>query len=128
MNYLIDTDIVVDYLRHEPRATEFINSQDEVIISSITFAELSYGANKSKNKKRHLRTLYELLKGSFILQFGILEAKIFGELKVDLETRGKICGDFDIAIAATALGNNSTLVTRNTKHYRNIKTLKTITP
>jgi len=47
-NYLVDTSIIVDYLRGSKKAASFLNSQNSVVISTITAAEIYQGA---KNKK-----------------------------------------------------------------------------
>ncbi len=41
-----------------------------------------------------------------------------GDIYSHLKQTGKIPGEFDILIAATAISNNLTLVTNNQKHYR----------
>ena len=49
-------------------------------------------------------------------------AKVFA----DLRRRGLPTGENDLWIAATALANGETLVTRNVKHFREIRGLKVI--
>jgi tRNA(fMet)-specific endonuclease VapC len=48
----------------------------------------------------------------------------FARIRGELRRTGKIIGDFDILIAATALYHNLTLVTRNIKDYERIPNLK----
>lgn len=49
---------------------------------------------------------------------------IFGEIKAYTQKIGKTIDDMDLLIAATAITNNFTLVTHNTKHFENIPNLK----
>ena len=47
----------------------------------------------------------------------------FARLKADLAHRGRVIGDFDALIAATALHHRLTLVTRNVRHFGRIAEL-----
>jgi tRNA(fMet)-specific endonuclease VapC len=127
MSYVIDSDIAVDFLRNQHSALEFLNSQEDVVITSLTLAELSFGANKSNNPSRHWQMLGNFLAGVSILPFSVEAAMKFGELKAKLVKEGKPCGDFDLAIASTCIVNDATLVTRNSRHYQQIPELKTLT-
>lgn len=49
------------------------------------------------------------------------------ELFRDLKKRGVMTGENDLWIAATALENGGVLVTRNEKHFREIRGLKMLT-
>jgi tRNA(fMet)-specific endonuclease VapC len=49
----------------------------------------------------------------------------YGEIKADLERRGKIIDDFDIAIAAIAISHGCGVLTANLKHFERIKDLET---
>ncbi len=51
-------------------------------------------------------------------------AERFGAIKADLAKSGQIIGDFDILIAATALGHGCKLVTNNQKHYERVEGLQ----
>lgn len=45
MPLLLDTDVLVEYLRGRPRAIEYVESlDDELLVSAITVAELQAGA------------------------------------------------------------------------------------
>jgi len=49
---------------------------------------------------------------------------VFGRLKAQLESSGARLDDFDLAIAASALAYDLTLVTNNVKHFRRVEGLK----
>ena len=51
-------------------------------------------------------------------------AEIQLDIKIDLENKKQPLADFDLLIAATAIAQNLTLITRNKKHFRRIKQLK----
>lgn len=123
MTYVLDTDVSIEYLRNNEEAVEFINQNTDLAITSHTLAELLYGLQITGGKK-HETILRKFLSGLTILGFGIPEANIYGAVKAQLRGKGRICGDFDIAIAATAAANQATLVTNNIKHYQNITGLR----
>jgi tRNA(fMet)-specific endonuclease VapC len=62
---------------------------------------------------------------SILNKFGILEldelvARRFGTIAASLQRRGQPSGDLDALIAAIALVNGQSLVTRNPKHFEQI--------
>ena len=117
-NYLIDTSIIVDYLRGNQQAALFLNSQKAVTISVINAAEIYQGA---KNKKE-LNILKELI-GHFVII--PLTANISQKALALLEeyTLSSHLLILDALIAATAIENKLTLITGNEKHFVMIKGL-----
>jgi tRNA(fMet)-specific endonuclease VapC len=58
-----------------------------------------------------------------ILKFDDQAAKVYGEIRADLETKGTIIGPLDTMIAAHALCINATLITNNVKEFSRVKNL-----
>lgn len=128
MRYLVDTDIVIDYLRGkknlDKKTIEIIESG--VSLSIISLGELTYGAYKSSNPNSSLATIQGFIND---LSVNVIEINhkvisIFGQTKAELEILGTRLEDFDLLIAATAKELELTLVTRNVKHFGRIKGLK----
>ncbi len=94
-----------------------------IFISSITVAELYFGAYNSSKLDDNLKLISELISEINILNFDSKSAKHFGKIKTDLQSKGEIINDSDIFIAATAVSNNLILVTNNEKHFQRIKNL-----
>lgn len=117
--YLIDTNIIVDFLRKDKRAVAFLNSLDRSIISTITVAEIYQGAKNIKE----LDSIKELFKFFIVLpldeQISQLSLKLME--KYVLSSRLLI---LDSLIAATAKKYSLTLITGNWKHFKMIKGLK----
>lgn len=122
--YILDTDIAVDYLRGNSRIVEKLTNLNNLFITKLSLAELFFGVYNSGNIDKHYSTLMDFLAGVTTLNLDFNVCISFGKIKSDLTRQGKIIGDFDIMIAATTIANNFTLLTRNTKHYENIKGLK----
>lgn len=124
MKYLLDTNACISLLKNvnDIRAKIIAVGLEECCVSEITLAELFYGAAKS-GRAQH----YEDVK--FIQEhFEVLPIRpvlnLFGQNRYTLEAKGMRIDDFDLLIASTALYNNLTVVTHNTKHFNRIQNLQ----
>lgn len=117
--YLIDTNVIVDYLRKNKRAVSFLNSLDQVIISLVTAGEIYQG---TKNKQE-LKKIKKLLKFFKILPIGERISQLSLSLLEEYTLPSGLL-ILDSMIAATAMQDNLTLVTGNFKHFKMIKGLK----
>jgi tRNA(fMet)-specific endonuclease VapC len=59
-----------------------------------------------------------------VLPFDLATARVFGQIRADLERSGNILPDADLQIAATALYHGLELVTGNLRHFRRIPDLR----
>ncbi|GEM_PF-51839 len=94
-----------------------------VSISSISVAELYFGAYNSLKKEENIDVIEELFSEIKIIPFDESAGKYFGEIKASLKSKGRIISDSDIFIAATACSNNCILVTNNEGHFGRIENL-----
>ena len=126
MAYLIDTDIIIFALRGNKTVLAKFeeNKNIPISISLITYAELVFGAKRSQNERTNMlkvnriREIYPVEE----LNIGIME--IFADIKMKMYAQAIRIEDMDLFIAATAIYNDLTLVTNNTKHFKNIPLLK----
>ena len=110
---LIDTDILIDYLRGREDAVHFLESQQiSMFISAISLGELYAGVREGQ-ERRILDDFIEYFKviplSSKIAVKGGLFRRDFG--------KSNGVGLADAMIAATAQSENATLVTLNQKHF-----------
>ncbi|MBT3177899.1 MAG: PIN domain-containing protein [Desulfobacula sp.] len=127
MSYLLDTDIIIYWLNDAiPNIRNKINSiaNDEIYISSITVAELYFGAYYSSQVIKNIELLNEFTSELNILYLDTECGKIFGKIKADLKKEGKIINDSDLFIASIAINNKMRLVTNNDKHFKRIEDLQ----
>ena len=123
--YMLDTDTASYIIRgnHSEVSTSFAKCFPNVCISSITYAELNYGAVKSKSlpilKKVH--AFCELVE---CINWDAKAAVDYAKLREELEANGNPIGSMDMLIAASALAVGAILVTNNTAHFSRIKQLK----
>jgi len=118
-NYLVDTSVIVDYLRGSKKAASFLNSQNSVIISIITAAEIY---QEAKNKKE-LNILKNLINRFKIVPLNANTCQLALTL-LEKYTLSHHLLILDSLIAATVIENKLTLVTGNYKHFSMIKKLQ----
>jgi len=117
---LVDTDVMVDFLRGNPKAIGLVQTHSaRIILSSIVAAELYAGArgDEELSKLDSLISLFRVVPVS-------LELARAGGLHKKRYAKSHGTGLADAIIAATAEAENADLKTLNTKHYPMIKGLK----
>ncbi len=124
--YMLDTDTVSFALRGRGGAASRLleHRPSEICISSITLAELRFGAEARRSRKLH--ALIDTFVGSVtVIPFDQLAADRFAPVAAALARRGKPIGTFDTLMAAHALSRGLTFVTNNLKHFQRVRGLKT---
>ena len=118
---LLDTDVCVEILRHNPRIlARFRAVQREVRIPFMTAAELLYGAEKSDDPDRNREQVEELLSSVEIVESDENTIRTFGYVKAYLVRAGRAIPDADILVAAAALSRSCALATGNVRHFSRI--------
>ena len=126
MNYLVDSDYIADYLVVKPHATELLSSlaPDGITISILSVGEIYEGIYFGHHPEKAARQFHRFLKTVPTVHLTAQIMQQFARIRGELRRNGKIIGDFDILIAATAIQHDLTLVTRNLKDYQRIPELK----
>lgn len=125
MNYLLDTNVIVSHLRgKEPINPSWLERGSG--ISIITYAELFYGVYKSEKPRQNLVKVKQMLADLGIEVIGLNEKMLgyYGRTKAKMEIKGEKLDEFDLLIAATALGLGCVLVTKDKKHFSRIHQLE----
>lgn len=127
MKYMLDTNICIYIIKQNPQALvkkfKLFNVGD-ICISSMTFAELMYGVEKSTHQKKNKSALQEFILPLDIMPFDDKAACNYGEIRTYLEKTGNIIGPLDLIIAAHARCLNAVLVTNNVKEFSRVPKLK----
>ena len=112
---IIDTDIVIDYLRNEEYAPGMLRQwwlRGYIGISTLTYFEV-YSGMRQTDQEFTNAFLYSL-------EAVVADAKICqkaGVITQQLRSRGITIGVADLIIAATALELGVPLITNNIKHF-----------
>lgn len=127
MRCMLDTNICIYVIKHKPESVfRKLNSIDprDVCISSITYAELVHGVEKSSETERNRVALSLMLSNIEIVSFDAEAANCYGRIRAELESKGTPIGPLDTMIAAHAQSLGCTLVTNNVREFKRVKDLK----
>jgi tRNA(fMet)-specific endonuclease VapC len=92
----------------------------DVKIPSVVAAELYYGASKSEKQSHNIARFDKFLSVYEIVPFALSSARIYGDIRAELERKGQRIGWNDLIIAAVVLAHGGVLVTRNTGEFSRI--------
>jgi predicted nucleic acid-binding protein len=117
---LVDTDVLVDFLRGHKKATSFITEHaDHIVLSAISVAEL-YAGVKGEDELAILSDFVSLFR---VVPVSAEIAKVAGLYKRDYD-RSHGIGLADAVVAATSDVENAELKTLNVRHYPMLTGLK----
>jgi tRNA(fMet)-specific endonuclease VapC len=105
VKFLLDTNICIYVIRQKssPLLQRFRQySGNDLGISTVTLAELRYGADKSQNPGKNHIALNLFVAPLEIAEFDAAAAEVYGKVRADLEKRGLPIGPLDTMIAAHA--------------------------
>ena len=127
MKYMLDTNICIFIIKHKPEnVIRRLEEHDpgDICISSITYAELAHGVERSQSKEKNRIALTVFLSEIPIVPFDDLAAQVYGVIKADLQKKGTPIGLLDTLIAAHAKSLNLTLVTNKTREFAEVEDLE----
>lgn len=124
--YALDTNTVIYFFKNMGNVAQHLFSlpPHEIVLPSIVLYELEVGIAKSTSPEKRRTQLNELLTVVHVLPFTENEASITAKVRATLEQAGTPIGPLDVLIAGTALANQATLVTHNTKEFSRIDSLR----
>ena len=133
MRYVLDTTAFSAAMKRDSGLMTLIEGYLPIEIVTVppVVAEIHYGIKRLKNASKKVLLLEaernRLLSVINVLPWHSDASKKYGEIKADLEHRGMIIDDFDIAIAAIAMSHKCGVLTANLKHFERIKDLEALT-
>ncbi len=124
-NYLIDTNIIIHFLKGEFFLEEKFNliSPQHIFISEITIAELKFGASNS-TKQSHNHKVVDMIIDTYNILPIWNSLTLYGKEKSRLRKKGQTIDEFDLLIGCSAIQNKLILVSRNVKHFKNINNIE----
>ncbi|WP_367304330.1 type II toxin-antitoxin system VapC family toxin [Rheinheimera sp.] len=127
MKYMLDTNICIYVIKRRPMEVldTFNKFAGTLCISSVTFAELCHGVEKSTLPEHNRRQVEDFVSRLEILPYGDKAAAHYGDIRATLERQGKTIGVNDLHIAAHARSEGLVLVTNNLKEFERVAGLRT---
>jgi tRNA(fMet)-specific endonuclease VapC len=124
--YMLDTDTVSLAFRGHGRVGAHLleHRPSDLCLSSITLAELRFGAEQQRSRRLHglIDTFVESIEA---VAFDRRAADQFATVATALARRGAPIGTFDTARAAHALSLGLTFVTKNLRYFARVAGLRT---
>jgi tRNA(fMet)-specific endonuclease VapC len=124
---MLDTNTCIFLInRRSPKILERLRSHfpGDVGISSVSYAELRFGAEKSANRHRNIEALERFLIPLELAEFEERAAISYGVIREGLERAGILIGPLDTLIGAHALSISAILVTNNVREFQRIPLLR----
>lgn len=126
LKYMLDTNIVIYVIKHKPVQVAHIFNQNvgKMCVSSITVAELYYGAEKSQFSAKNISIIEDFLSRLEMLPYTEKAATHFGDIKATLSKQGAMIDENDIHIAAHARSEGLSLVSNNLREFERVEGLR----
>ncbi len=124
MKFLLDTNAVIALMKGESRVTERLrqHAPQDFGMPAIVAHELFYGAYRSQRREQNLARVQAL---QFeVLDLDLEDARRAGEIRALLSEAGTPIGPYDVLIAGQALARSLTLISRNTREFKRVESLR----
>jgi tRNA(fMet)-specific endonuclease VapC len=102
----------------------FSVAPQDIGVPAIVIYEIQYGLLRLSDPEKRRAQLHDFMQAVKPLPFGVKQANTGGHIRAELKRKGTAIGAHDLLIAATALTDNHTLVTHNTKEFQRVDNLK----
>jgi len=91
-------------------------------LAAISAAEILHGVHRSTGRRRLKREAFveRLLEQVPIVLFDVVAARIHARVWAELATKGRIVGERDLLIAATAMARGHSVATRDERSFPRI--------
>ena len=126
IKFLLDTNIVIYTIKNRPQEVRraFKRHQGQMAISTVTWGELVFGAEKSMHAEKNQADIDAMAARLEVLPFDEGAAAHFGQIRAELYSQGNPIGPFDMMIAGHARSMGLILITNNCKEFERIQGLR----
>ena len=125
MNYLLDTNICVHYIRGNAYLSSIIKriGAKNLYISEMTLGELYYGAECSARPVENHMIIDRFCSLVNVIPLSNVWRE-FAKQKAWLRSKGTMIEDADILIGCSAITYKMIMVTENTKHFERLQDMR----
>ncbi|MTJ79513.1 MAG: tRNA(fMet)-specific endonuclease VapC [Telmatospirillum sp.] len=126
LRYMLDTNLCIRVLRDRPAGLRerFNIEAASLCISTITLAELFYGAERSVKPAENRAQVEAFAARLDLLPFDHAAAAHFADIRADLERKGQVIGPYDLMIAGHARSLGLVVITGNLGEFRRVDGLR----
>jgi tRNA(fMet)-specific endonuclease VapC len=126
LRYMLDTNLCIRVLRERPQGLrERFNAEATALsISTVTLAELLYGAERSARPVEGRAQVEGFAARLDVLSFDSAAAAHSADIRADLERRGRPIGPYDLMIAGHARSRGLIVVTGNLGEFSRVAALR----
>lgn len=119
-SFMLDTNTAIYVIKERPLSalTKFNQYAARLCISSISVAELYFGAENSQNVAKNLMMVDDFLSRLSVLDYDALAGSHYGNIYATLKRQGKLIDENDMHIAGHARSLGLILVTNNSEFER----------
>ena len=126
---MLDTTVLIDlrrrpgsphYVRADAATRRAIDRGEPLCTSRINEAEFRVGGLRSADPAGEQAGIDSLLSTLVMLEFDTAAARRYAEARAYQLDIGRPAGQADVFVAAVALANGQTLITRNPKHFADV--------
>ena len=124
---MLDTNVCIYIIKRRPQSVlrRFgLFPVGDIGISTVTLAELEYGAARSAQPRKNREALQQFISPLDITAFDKPATETYGRIRATLEKKGRPIGTMDLLIAAHALSLGVRLVTNNEKEFKRVPGLQ----
>jgi predicted nucleic acid-binding protein len=122
--------VLIEIERGRPALTLALLPSDS-LVAAISVAELRAGALLADTVRRRTARIdfsEDLQRLVVIVPFGMAEANAFADAYAQLRRASTMIGERDLQIAATALANGHSVLTRNIREFSQVTGLSVVQP
>ena len=126
LTFMLDTNIAIHVIKQRPIAAlnKFFLYAARICVSSITVAELYFGAENSQNMAKNLVQVDDFLSRLVILDYDSQAANQYSKKYADLTKKGNVISENDMHIAGHARSRGLILVTNNLREFERVEGLR----
>lgn len=124
--YLLDTNTLIYFFKQQGQIAAHLKNiaPSQIAIPSVVLFELEYGVLRSTRPELQRKGIDAALKVYGVSSLDDKAVRSAAWIKYTLEAAGTPIGHFDLLIAGTALAQEMTLVTRNTREFERVPGLR----
>ncbi len=117
--FIADTNVAIDFINNPAWARARLVPGTTIFVPTVVLGELFFGARNSKRIEQNLASVEQFAASAKVLVIDLGIARWYGELRQQLQVKGRPIPDNDLWIAATAVTHGLPVATRDS-HFQEV--------